>query len=469
MLRSLCKTHTQLSDAEISYLEALEGFLPLIAEMVDADIFIDCMTRNPDAAIVVAEANAKHSMYKDTVVGQLAYRKNEPAALRTLDIGIPTFELKAITQEAITVKQNVVAIRYEGKVIGVLIMEMDVTRDYADKRSMQILKDTTEQLAQALMVQNASRNNESHITNYVADAILIADQDGHIIYSNPGAQKLYESLGYRDNLVGMHFDNVVLDSSTLQEIREKEYLEIDEVRIGSLALNIKYSVMKQNDQEMGLVVHVRDITEVKNKEKELILKSVAIREIHHRVKNNLQTIASLLRIQSRRITDQNAKKAFDESISRVLSIAVTHELLAQNGVDDVDIKDILTNIVKGAMLFSNSMHFQLNVEVKGDSVSINSEKATSIALVVNELVQNCVEYAFIGRSEGNILITIEKGEYASVVTVSDDGIGFQSQKVKMGSLGLSIVEQLIKDKLKGDLFINSGPHGTHIRFDFMHT
>jgi len=456
MLRSLCKTHTQLNDAEITYLETLGGFLPIIAEMVDADIFIDCITRNPDAAIVVAEANAKHSMYRDTVVGQLAYRKNEPAALRTLDIGIPTFELKAITQEDITVKQNVVAIRWDEKVIGVLIMERDVTRDYADKRNMQILAETAEQLAQALMIQNATRNNANHITNYVADAILIADQTGHVIYSNPGAQKLYEALGYRESIVGMHFDNVVLDSSTLMEIKDKEYLEIDEVRIGSLTLNIKYSIMKQNNQEVGLVIHIRDITDVKNKEKELILKSVAIREIHHRVKNNLQTIASLLRIQSRRITDENAKKAFQESINRVLSIAVTHELLAQNGVDDVDIKDILTNIVKGAMLFSKSMNFKLNVEIRGDSVNINSEKATSIALVVNELVQNCVEYAFIGRTEGNIIITIEKGEFVSTVIVADDGIGFQSSKVKIGSLGLSIVEQLIKDKLKGDFEISSG-------------
>lgn len=467
MLRSLCKTHTHLNNHEIAYLEILEKFLPLIAEMVDADIFIDCMTRNPDAAIVVAEANAKHSMYQDTVVGQLAYRKNEPAALRTLDIGIPTFELKAITQEDITVKQNVVAIRYEEKVIGVLIMEMDVTRDYAEKRNMQILVDTTEHLAQALMIQNANRNNSIHITNYVADAILIADQTGHIIYCNPGAQKLYESLGYHDSVVGMHFDNVVLDNSTLSEIREKKYVEINEVLIGNLALNIKYSIMKQVNQEVGLVVHIRDITEVKNKEKELILKSVAIREIHHRVKNNLQTIASLLRIQSRRISDENAKKAFNESINRVLSIAVTHELLAQNGVDDVDIKDILTNLVKGAMLFSKSMNFELNVAVKGDSISINSEKATSIALVVNELVQNCIEYAFVGRNSGNINILIEKGEYASTVTVEDDGIGFQNNKVKMGSLGLSIVEQLVKDKLKGDFDLSTNEKGTSIRFDFI--
>ncbi len=468
MLRGLCKTHTQLNDAEITYLETLKQFLPLIAEMVDADIFIDCMTRNPDAAIVVAEANAKHSMYQDTVVGQLAYRKNEPAALRTLTIGIPTFELKAITQEDIAVKQNVVAIRHERKVIGVLIMERDVTRHYVDKRNMQILTETAEQLAQALMMQNTTSNNINHITNYMADAILIADQTGHVIYCNPGAQKLYESLGYRESIVGMHFNNVVLDNSKLKDIREKEYLQVDEVLIGSLTLNIKYSTMKQNNLEVGIVIHIRDISDVRNKEKELILKSVAIREIHHRVKNNLQTIASLLRIQSRRITDENAKKAFTESINRVMSIAVTHELLAKNGVDDVDIKDILTNIVKGAILFSTSMNFKLRVDVRGDSVSINSDKATSIALVVNELVQNCVEYAFAGRSEGNILITIEKGEFISTVTVADDGIGFQRSKVKMSSLGLSIVEQLIKDKLKGDLQISSGDKGTSIRFDFMH-
>ncbi len=467
MLRDLCNIHTQISDQQITYLETLEKFLPLVSEIMDADIFIDCMTRNPDAAIVVAEAHAKHSMYKDTVVGQLAYRKNEPAALRTLDIGVPTFELKAITQEDIAVKQNVVAIKYEEDVIGVLIMERDVTRAYTEKRNMQILAETTEQLAQALMIQNATRNNTNHITNYMADAILISDNKGQIIYSNPGAEKLYESLGYRESIIGMHFDNVVLDNTTLVEIREKEYLEINEVLIGCLALNIKYSIMKQNNEEVGLVIHIRDITDVINKEKELILKSVAIREIHHRVKNNLQTIASLLRIQSRRITDENAKKAFTESISRVMSIAVTHELLAQNGVDDVDIKDILTSIVKGAVLVSDSMNFKLNVEVIGDSVSINSEKATSLALVVNELVQNCVEYAFVGRSKGNIIITIEKGELVSIVTVEDDGIGFQSSKVKMGSLGLSIVEQLIKDKLKGDLHISSGEKGTSIKFDFM--
>lgn len=468
MLRKLCMAHTNLTSEDITLLEALEGYLPLIAEMVDADIFIDCMTRDPDAAIVVAEANAKHSMYKDTVVGQLALRKNEPAALRTMDIGMPSMELKAITQEDITVKQNVVAIRNQDKVIGVLIMERDVTRDYADKKSMKILADTAEQLAQALMVHNEDRPTMNHITNYVADAILIADEGGHIIYANPMAEKLYEDLGYRDEVLGMHFDNVVLDNNRFKEIQEQEYMEMSEVLIGKFALNIKYSVIKQNQRKAGLVVLIRDITDVKNKEKELILKSVAIREIHHRVKNNLQTIASLLRIQSRRIEDTNAKKAFTESINRVLSIAVTHELLAQNGVDDVDIKDILTNLVKSTIFYGGGTQMELAVKVEGDSITINSDKATSIALVVNELVQNCLEYAFPGREQGMIRIQIHRGGFASSVMVEDDGIGFNPRDIKIGSLGLSIVERLVKEKLNGDFSVESSGSGTRIRFDFVH-
>ncbi|WDU82161.1 sensor histidine kinase [Caloramator sp. Dgby_cultured_2] len=153
---------------------------------------------------------------------------------------------------------------------------------------------------------------------------------------------------------------------------------------------------------------IRDITEVKEKEKELILKSVAIREIHHRVKNNLQTIASLLRLQSRRIQDENAKKSFNESINRILSISVTHEILAQNGVDEVDIKTIISKIAESTLNYSLSPNENIKVFINGDSFNIDSDKATSIALVVNEILQNSLEHAFEGKEDGKIEVTIKR-------------------------------------------------------------
>jgi len=215
------------------------------------------------------------------------------------------------------------------------------------------------------------------------------------------------------------------------------------------------------------VVLIRDMTELRNREKELILKSVAIREIHHRVKNNLQTIASLLRMQSRRITDDQAKKAFSESINRVLSIAVTHELLAQNGVDDVDIKDILTNLVQNTIYYNSKPSTNIKVEITGDNFSIDSDKATSIALAVNELVQNCMEYAFPNRKEGNIRIHIEKDELYSKIIVADDGVGFDKNERPAGSLGLNIVEGLVVEKLDGSFEISSSPFGTQVEIEII--
>ena len=114
-------------------------------------------------------------------------------------------------------------------------------------------------------------------------------------------KKLYKKLGYKDDIVGMNFVNLVLNGIPFNKIIEGKEDSVSEMEVGKLCLQVKYAVTGGRDNSLGLIMLIKDITEVKEKEKELILKSVAIREIHHRVKNNLQTIASLLRLQSRRI------------------------------------------------------------------------------------------------------------------------------------------------------------------------
>lgn len=468
MLRNLCRIHTDLSDEDITRLERISDILPIIADLVRADVFIDCITRDPNVAIVVGEAKPSMypSMYKYPVVGEFALRQNEPAALRTLEIGMATRDLKAITQENMTVKQNVVPIKNDtGKIIGVLIMEQDITQDVNQNRHMEILAETAEQLTETLLTFR-DKDNENVIANHLNDAIVMFDGNGIATYANPVADELYRKLGYKDNIVGMNFNNLVLDGSIFEEVIKKQPYNISEVNVGKLSLQIKYATSRKKDRLVGLSMLTKDITEVKEKEKELILKSFAMREIHHRVKNNLQTIASLLRLQSRRIDNEAVKKMFDESISRILSIAVTHEILAQNGVDDVDIKTILSKILKSNIQYGIAPNKDIKIEVKGDSFKVNSDKATSIALVVNELLQNSLQYAFTGRSKGCIYIQIQKGIMYSSVSVIDNGVGFDIRSVRQGSLGLSIVKNIVKDKLNGTLNIESDKGGTRIVFDF---
>lgn len=467
MIYELCKVHTYLTDEDIKKLESIAKNLPLIADLLQADIFIDCMTKDPNIAIVVAEAKPSNfpSMYQQSVVGEFALRKNEPAVLRTLEIGMPTRDLRAITQENKSVKQNVVPIRNNsGDVIGTLIAEIDITKSVKEKKNMEILSETTEKLTETLLT---FIDNENPIHYHITDGIIIFNSRGISTYANPVAKELYRKLGYIDDLIGIDFNNLVLDGKRFSEIKTQDFISSSEVDIGELTLEVKYAVMKQRNIEVeGVIMLVRDISDVKAKEKELILKSVAIKEIHHRVKNNLQTIASLLRLQSRRVENETIKIAFNDSISRILSIAVTHEILAQKCVDDVDIKTILLRIKNNVIDYSMPKNTSVKIEITGDNLNIDSDKASSIALVVNELIQNSLRYAFVGRDEGLIEVNIQKGSMYSNISIIDNGIGFDINSTRPGSLGFNIVKSIVKDKLQGQINIQSNSKGTKVMFDF---
>ncbi len=213
----------------------------MIADLVRADVFIDCLIKDSDVAIVVAEAKPSigKSMYESSVVGQLAYRVNEPAALRTLEVGMATRDLKAITQENKTVIQNTIPIKNDSNlVIGVLIMEKDVTQHLAQSRQMEILSETTEQLSETLL---SFKEQENNITHHINEAIIIFNEKKVATYANPGAMKLYRKLGYRDNIVGMSFDNLVLGGISFEKIMSDSSYETCEVMIGNLCLQTKYA------------------------------------------------------------------------------------------------------------------------------------------------------------------------------------------------------------------------------------
>ncbi|WP_338081065.1 sensor histidine kinase [Clostridium tetanomorphum] len=468
MIRKLCREYTNLSNKDIEKLENIEDILQGIADLAKADVFIDCPTRDTNEAIVVAEAKPTTvpSMYTKTVVGQLALRDNEPAALRTLELGRTTINLKAVTQENANVTQKVAPIKNnEGRTIGVLILEQDITEHINNNRHMKMLKETTEQLTETI-VSLSNTNNEENITYHLNDAIIIFNSNGIAVFSNPVANLLYKKLGYKDKIVGMNFENLVLDGRNFNNMVEDGDSIISEVTVGKLCLQIKYILTKPKNDRLKMLMIVRDITEVKEKEKELILKSVAIKEIHHRVKNNLQTIASLLRLQSRRIDNELTKDAFNESISRILSIAATHEILAQNGVDDVDIKEVILRIKENILRFFSISSRNIEVNVEGDSLNINSDKATSIALIVNEILQNSLEHAFVDKNEGKINIQVEQGTNYCKLSIEDNGRGFDPKCTNPENLGLNIVRSIVKDKLNGSLNIYSGNKGTKVEFDF---
>lgn len=190
----------------------------------------------------------------------------------------------------------------------------------------------------------------------------------------------------------------------------------------------------------------------------LVVNTAVVREMHHRVKNNLQTIAMLLRLQLGEPT-LDAEGALRESINRILSIAAVHEVLSEEGFRMVDVKDVLQQVAQ--TVTQNGLHLQrtLQLVVEGDDLALPSRQATALTLAVNELMQNAVKHAFAGREQGRITIMLRQQPPGFEVSVHDDGMGWASEVAPVG-LGLQIVETLVTQDLGGELIIEQADQGT---------
>lgn len=459
-IRELCRRYTDLTEDEIDQIERVSETLQLLANLEDADTFVDCPASGGDA-IVVAEAKPAHvlSSYQKTVVGMLARQENEPAVARTFRLGTATKQMKAITQESAMVIQTVEPIWNGHRVIGVLIVEKHIDEQHQLNERLHFSQQSYQNIANAL-THMVDENN--WLTECIDEALIMVDRQGIVTFRNSLAQSLYQKLGFVGEILGRPYENILLSDVGLSD--DGGY-SVKEAAVGKYFLSIKY--IQLDAQGVAFAIMIKDITGIKEQEKALILKSVAIKEMHHRIKNNLQTIASLLRLQVRRSDNEETRLVLGESMNRILSIATTHELLAQSGVDHVKIGEVILNIKNNTLRYFARPNFDVSVQLEGDDFEVESDLATSVALIINELLQNSLEYAFADRQEGSVRIIVEKGKLYSSIKVVDNGHGFDVGNVDQSRLGLSIVKTLVKDKLRGDLTIESDSWGTQTSFSFI--
>lgn len=460
MLKLLCKMCSTLSTSDIEIVEQMSNVATILSKILDTDVFLDCPTLKADEALVVFHSRPeKKSLYSKNIAGEIAYRLNEPAVFRTFNSGQTSRNYKAVTQEKANVLQNILPIfNSMDEVICVIIIE------YSEQQKELFSKEYEKKAAEMLMGQIDILKDR--VTEYINDAIVIFNRDGYATYANKVAKKLYEKLGI-SSIIGETFENLYFERVKYQDVINNlnEYKE-KEIEILNFTFNIQCFTSRINEDFNRITLVIKDITEEKKYEEELKLKTIFIKEIHHRVKNNLQTIVSLLRIQKRRVQDEETIKILNETINRILSIAITHEVLSTSGIDKISIKPIL-EILYGNY-FKNSIDKSKKIEfnILGDEFFINSDKATSVALVVNEILQNAVEHAFVSKEKGKIDVVIEKGSEYSKIKISDDGIGMNTSSNE-NNMGYLIINSLVKDKLKGDIKIKSElGQGTTVEFNF---
>jgi len=209
----------------------------------------------------------------------------------------------------------------------------------------------------------------------------------------------------------------------------------------------------------GAIVAIEDVTDELQKEQELKIKTAMIQEIHHRVKNNLQTIAALLRLQARRTGNPEVSDQLRETIGRIISIAVVHEFLSHEETSVINIHEVSNRIlaeVRNGVL-DHTRPITLSLEGLR-TFSLPAQQATSCALIINELVQNAVEHAFVGLPGGSIVVRLAEQDDSLYIEIQDDGRGLPHDfdQVAQGGLGLQIVRSLVREDLKGQFELANG-------------
>ena len=303
----------------------------------------------------------------------------------------------------------------------------------------------------------------------VGDGLIRLDVNGVISYASPNARSAFSRMGWKseveNNKLGDIAEAVIKNSPNAHEEGIRTRLNgktLRRVEIDNQGATIDLLVLPllQGSDRVGAIVLLQNVTELRRRDRELVTKDATIREIHHRVKNNLQTVSALLRLQARRIEDPGASSALNEAVRRIASIALVHETLSSSSENTVAFDDVLTSLISHALELSPRMG-ELSIERKGQLGSLESRLATPLSLVVTELMHNALEHG-LAQQGTNMLIELQRYSNECVIKISDDGVGLPEgfNLTTSSNLGLQIVRTLTENELKGKLTLISTDAGT---------
>lgn len=428
---------------------AVSNNIQLIADLSYSDIIIYCPAESGGmVAVAAARPNTSISVRPNITVGQV-FKKPQEAVSKAFVTG-KRIEGKSGDFNGAPIRIWAIPVKDSGQVIAVMTSERRSPEDWRPSEMEEMYMASANDLIK-MIEDGVDVGINFPSSKEAGDGLLRVDFNGIITYASPNTVTIYRRLGVHDTLVGSSIYKLGLDETPISSaLEDRKAVRREVVEKGMTVIKRAIPLIEKN-RVRGVIAIMRDVTDVRTREQQLKIKEATIREIHHRVKNNLQTIASLLRLQSRRMTSPEARQAILESVGRISSIAVVHEILSQSGSGTLDFKEIANSI--NAMIQSSLVDpdKKISIVMKGVGGQIPSPIATSLALILTELIQNAVEHAFASRKTGKIIIGLERRGKTLTMTVSDDGIGLPDEFniPNNSNLGLQIVHTLVSDELDG--------------------
>lgn len=476
-LTDLARRHTALDDHGLTRLQALVADWQLLADLSFADLLLWVPDRQSKGYVALAQIRPTTgpTAFQDDFVGRRLRRGERPLVDAAFEEGRVCREGDPEWRGDVPVREETIPVRHGQHVIAVVARQTNLASARTPSRLelayLQSAADLAQMLAEgAFPLPDA----DAEPSPRVGDGLVRLDEEGTVGYASPNALSAYRRLGLTADLVGSKLGGLTAElAPTLRPVDESVEVALHgvwprrvEVETNDVVVTLRVIPLVRDGQPIGALVLVRDVTELRGRERELITKDATIREIHHRVKNNLQTVAALLRLQARRLDVAGGRAALAEAVSRVAAIALVHETLSRTPDETVQFDDILDRIITMVAEVS-SAGSSCRMSREGRSGSLPAEVATPLALALTEILQNAIEHGF-PDEPGSVRVSVDRNETRLHVSVEDDGAGLpQGFDVDAtGHLGLQIVRTLVLGELAGRLSIGPAPgRGTRVVVD----
>ncbi|MBA3803348.1 MAG: PAS domain-containing sensor histidine kinase [Acidimicrobiia bacterium] len=459
LLNDLAREHTDLHRDEVAHLHKLFSEWAVLADFCFADLILYVATRDDNWLIVgQVRPSTSQTIYRSDWVGSWANDSERAVLSDAARRGAITEGEVEVEEIADPARMEAIPVRFGDKVIAVL------TREWVDRAGRQpgVLERTYQSIFDrfaAMIVEGEfpfhGRVQDSSAAPRVGDGVMTIDGEGRVEYVSPNASSALHRVGINTNPAGMRLAELGFHDGTVRQAFERSVPVIEEFEQGSdVTLMCRCVPIISGGEVTGGVLLLRDVTELRKRDRLLLSKDATIREIHHRVKNNLQTISSLLRLQARRLTNPEAKAAVSESVRRIRTIALVHEALSREPGDDVTFIEIVRPLLRLAEEGLQSPDRPVNFILRGDGGRIPAAVATPLSVVLTELLQNAVDHGFPeGSVGGRAVVALDNDETRLAIRVTDDGqgVGADFDIDAATGLGLSIVRTLVTTELNGTI------------------
>jgi two-component sensor histidine kinase len=492
-----------LSDEQLLHLQGLLGTWGILADLSFSDLVLLAPVRvNPESPnagvsgselVVLGQMRPSNSstVVEQDLVGQLVDQATWPLVMETFNGGTSLRGEIVLDPGQDPLRLHCIPVRLEDQVVAVLTRlstgigrrpgHLERTyRDVFNRFAIMVAEGAFPFPTEEMAAEEAPR---------VGDGVILVDAEGRVRYASPNAVNALHRMGMYSQVEGRRLNDLGIEESAIEWALVSALPVVEEVeRRPDVSVVLHCIPLLEDRIVTGCLVLLRDVTDVRRLDRLLLSKDAAIREVHHRVKNNLQTISALLRLQARRLDPGEGRLALFEAERRVRSIAIVHEILSRDPSDQVPFGEIVTALIRMAE-DSVVVDRHLELAVEGDLGDVPAEVATPLAVVLAELLQNAIEHAFVagdgsegsrmdastgtGSAEhhGHVRVQLEHNASTLRLAVIDDGRGLPEgfDIEDTASLGLAIVRDLVRSQLEGTIVMSRGssepPFGTCVNIE----